>query len=127
MMIEPRSPLARRRRHTASPSRPGMVTSSTTRSGAERLGGGQRGAAVGDVLDLEALGRQAAGEHAPHERVVVDHEHPLGHRSAARDVAAQEDEHGGHEGRDGVERAHPRGAHDRRPVDRRGAAAPARR
>ena len=121
-------PFARRRRQTASPSSPGIVTSSTITSGAERSAAASAAPPSAATLDLEALGREAAREHAPHRRVVVDHEDALGHRvsrrrrrgagtrgSAAKSAGTR------------VERAHPGGADDRRPVDRARAAGPARR
>ena len=88
-------PFARRRRHTASPSMPGIATSSTTRSGARALDRGQRGAAVGGALHLEALGRQACGRACAAR---ARRRRPRGRartsRSAAGDVAAQEDQVG---------------------------------
>ena len=48
--------------------------------GRRALDRGERGAAVGGLLDVEALRAEAPREHPSHERVVVDHEHAVGHR-----------------------------------------------
>ena len=65
------------RRHTSSPSRPGSIRSSTTRSGGSARAGFEPGLAVGTHLDDGALALEVGGDHLGDVGVVVDDEHAL--------------------------------------------------
>ena len=70
--IGTRSPAARSRRHTSSPSMSGMPTSSTTASGGSRGELRQRLLAVRGGVDLVAAQRQRAAQRVAQRAVVVD-------------------------------------------------------
>ena len=73
--------LAWMRRHTSSPSKPGSMRSSTTRSGACCSNGVDRAGAVVGLLDDEALGAQPVGDGLVDHRLVLDDEDARGGRS----------------------------------------------
>ena len=73
---------ARSRRHTSSPSMPGSIRSSTTRSGGCRVDRGQRRRPVGGQRHLEAGPLQVAAHDVAHGRVVVDDQYALPHGSS---------------------------------------------